>query len=134
MGSSPRALAASARYDAFGVAGELSMSTRGVRHSDAGGTAMLPPGAERRFNQIGETVNHIDEVLWVYQHLDHEHIGPLEAPSRGAWSMLSHARTQKDRFYEKVYLPLIRDISRRQKATPAVRKMSDTERRDIDEI
>ena len=58
-------------------------STRGARHSEAGGTATLSPEAERRFNQLGETVNHIDEVIWVYQHLDHEHIGPLSAQPRG---------------------------------------------------
>ena len=109
-------------------------STREARHAGASGTATLSPEAERRFNQLGETVNHIDEVLWVYQHLDDEQVGPLDAPSRGAWSMLCHARTQKDRFYEKVYLPLIRDISRRQKATPAPRKVSDKELRDIEAI
>ena len=96
-------------------------STRRNRHSDAIRTRALPLAAERRFDEIGQTTNHVDEVIWVYHRLDDEHVGPLDAPSRGAWSMLIHARMNKDRFYEKVYLPVIRDISRRKKPPPPPR-------------
>ena len=109
-------------------------TTTGARHAEASRTRALPPQAERRFGEIGETANHADEVVWVYHHLDDERVGPLDTPSRGAWSMLIHARMNKDRFYEKVYLPVIRDISRRQKATPSPKRISEREQADIETI
>ena len=100
-------------------------STRGTRRANTSWTPKLPPAVARRYDQIGEPVNLIDDVVWVYHHLDDEQVGSIDAPSRGAWSMLYHARADKDRFYEKVHLPLMRDISRRQKAAPAPLRVSD---------
>jgi hypothetical protein len=94
----------------------------------------LTPSAIQRFDQIGDTVNHIEEVIWVYHHLDDEQVDPSTAPSRGAWSMLCHARKDKNRFYEKVYLPLMRDISRRQTAVHRPYKVSDRELASIEDL
>ena len=103
-------LAGSARCDAFGVAGEDRVDERSSARRS--GTATLSPEAERRFNQLGETVNHIDEVLWVYQHLDDEQVGPRgRTQPRGVVDALSCPNAE-GRSTEKVYWPLIRDISR----------------------
>jgi hypothetical protein len=55
--------------------------------------------AERRFNSIGETDDLTGEVLWVYNNLGNANVDPMDAPSRGAWSLLAHARSDRKAFY-----------------------------------
>jgi hypothetical protein len=72
--------------------------------------------ARRRFDTIGDNVDLAADVTWVYHHVDNAQADPLECPSRGAWSMLLHARLNKARFFEKVFLPVANQQARRKAA------------------
>jgi hypothetical protein len=87
--------------------------TRGARSS--GQPASLPPlsaEAEQRFAEIGNVSNLDSDLVWVYHHLHNSTVNPMVAPSRGAWSLLTHARQDPARFYERLYLPVVKQLAR----------------------
>ena len=42
------------------------------------------------------------DVAWVYEHLADRNVKPQDAPTAGAWSLLTWARRYKNRFFEQV--------------------------------
>ncbi len=78
--------------------------------------ARLTQAHEERFDSIGESDDHVGEVLWVYTNIERTDVDPQTCPSRGAWSMLKHARRDKGWFYEKMYRPVAQQLSK-QKST-----------------
>jgi len=47
-------------------------------------------------------VDLVRDTLWVYQHISKESVGPIDAPSLGAWNMLVWARRSQGRFFEQM--------------------------------
>jgi hypothetical protein len=68
--------------------------------------------AERRFNDIGETTDLVTEVLWVYHNLD-ANVEAIECPSRGAWSLLAHARSDREAFYRQYVRQAMGELRRK---------------------
>jgi hypothetical protein len=95
----------------------------------------LSLAAERRFDAIGETDDLTSEVLWVYHNLGNSKVDPLECPSRGAWSLLAHARTDPKAFYRIHVRQAIADQQRRKSdATDHEYKPSKAEKLAVAEI
>jgi len=93
---------------------EYLRTTRGApRPSKPADLPPLPIEAVRRFDQIGDTVSLDSDIVWVYHHLYDDSVDATTAPSRGAWSLLNHARQDAARFYERLYLPVVRQLARR---------------------
>ncbi len=76
----------------------------------------LTEAEEQRFDELGESDDHVGEVLWVYNNLEKSDVSAGECPSRGAWFMLSHARRDKGWFYEKMYRPVAQQLSKQKVA------------------
>jgi hypothetical protein len=68
------------------------------------------------------------DVAWVYEHLADRNVKPQDAPTVGAWSLLTWARRYKNRFFEMV-LPKAMAAH-----TDEEEKNQRAERRSIDEI
>lgn len=49
-----------------------------------------------------EPQSFIEDAIWVYERLEVKDVGPSDAPSRGAWSLLHWAQRNPDRFFEHV--------------------------------
>lgn len=79
-------------------------------------TRSRPPSAQaiERFEEIEGSHDHAVEVIWVYNHLDDQQASALEAPSRGAWTMLAEARQNKSWFYQQMYRPVAQQLSKQQ--------------------
>jgi hypothetical protein len=76
----------------------------------------LSQADEERFDQIGEPDDLTGEALWVYANIEKNDIDPQTCPSRGAWSMLKHARRDKGWFYEKIWRPVAQQLSKQKAA------------------
>jgi hypothetical protein len=52
----------------------------------------------------GKSADLVRDIQWVYANLDQSSVVPADAPTSGAWHMLTWARAKRDRFFE-VMLP-----------------------------
>jgi hypothetical protein len=48
------------------------------------------------------TPNLVEDILWVYYHLEDKGVQPKDAPGLGAWSLLLWARDYPNRFFEQL--------------------------------
>jgi hypothetical protein len=62
-------------------------------------TPLLSREAWQRFEEIGDTETLLDEVIWVYDHLDDANVDPLECPNLAAWVLLGMSRNDPLRFH-----------------------------------
>jgi hypothetical protein len=53
-------------------------------------------------DDIGDSDNHREDVLWVYNHLSDADVRHVDAPSKGAWSLLLWARSDQKAFMTSV--------------------------------
>jgi hypothetical protein len=93
---------------------EYLRSARGTLRIGKHGLPTLTEEAEQRFSEMGEP-NLRGDVVWVYNHLDDANATPLDAPSRGAWSLLAEGRKDRQWFLKTYAAPAAR----------AVRKVAD---------
>ena len=56
------------------------------------------------------------DILWVYENVENKRVCAIDAPSLGAWSMLTWAREAPNRFFEQL-LPKAMAIQEKQAAT-----------------
>jgi hypothetical protein len=76
-------------------------------------TPKLTMAAQHRFDAIGKSADHGEEIQWVFVNISNKLADPMECPSRGAWDLLMMARKNRKWFYEKIYRPLAIEAEKR---------------------
>lgn len=100
----------------------------------------LRPEESRRFREIDEEVasgrrrrDPLDDIEWVYHHIDDDSVTAMDAPSRGAWSSLFFARGNRIEFFKSTWPAARKELARRSKSSRS-RSISEPEQERRDEI
>jgi hypothetical protein len=85
-------------------AAEASWQAMIVKFPPLPGHQPAEPPDTGEFFPIGDesnsTANLSRDILWCYAHLDRRKVTPADAPSAGAWQLLTWARENRSRFFE----------------------------------
>lgn len=58
----------------------------------------------------------LDDMQWVYEHLDDDEVTAMDAPSRGAWTRLFHARYNRVKFLDSTWPAAEKELTKRKSA------------------
>lgn len=78
-------------------------------------------------------IDSLEEVHWVFQHIDDEDVTAMDAPSRGAWTNLFYARHNRVKFLDSTWPAASKELQKRQQ-TRKIGTVSENEQKCRDEI